>query len=57
MVCPSGGISKILELRCLLLVFTLYKAFLKSKRRSGTSFPAFFSVYSFKKNIFHVIFY
>ena len=33
----------ILKLSCRPLAFTLYKTFVKNKKRSGTSFPASFS--------------
>ena len=37
--------------------FTSFKAFLKSKKKSGTSLPASFSAWILKKNILLVIFY
>ena len=46
----------ILKLRSRPLAFTLYQAFLKNKKRSGTSLLASFFVWCLKKNIFHVIF-
>ena len=42
-VCPSGGLKKILTLRCWPLAFASYKTFLKDKKRSGTSFLGSFS--------------
>ena len=39
-----GVYQNILKLKCCPLGFTLYKAFLKYKKRSGTSLPASFSV-------------
>ena len=36
---------------------TLYKAFLKNKKISGTSLPASFPVWFLKKNISYVVFY
>ena len=39
------------------LAFTSHKAFLKNKKRSGTSLPASFSAWLFKENIYLVIFY
>ena len=49
--------QNMLKQRCWPLTFSFYKAFLKNKRRSGTSLPASFSAWFLKKNIFHVIFY
>ena len=40
-----GVYQNILKLKCCPLGFTLYKAFLKYKKRSGTSLPASFSVW------------
>ena len=37
---PSFGLSKLLKLSCKPLAFTSCKAFLKSKKSSGTSLPA-----------------
>ena len=45
-----------LKLSCRPLAFTSNKAFLKNKKRSGTSPPASFSVRFLKKNISLVIF-
>ena len=49
--------QNILKLRCRLLAFTSYQAFLKNKKRSETSLHALFSVQFLKKNISLVIFY
>ena len=49
--------QSILKLRCGPLEFTSYKAFSKHKKKSGTSFPALFSVSFIKKNIYCGIFY
>ena len=49
--------QNILELRCLPLGLTLYEAFLKNKKRSGTSLTASYSTWFLKKNISHIIFY
>ena len=47
-----------LQLRCLRLAFTLYKAFfLKKKKRSRTSLPASFSPCFSKKYSHHVMFW
>ena len=54
----SWGLSRyILKLSCRTLVITTYKAFLKNKKRSGTSLSASFSAWFLKKNISVVIFY
>ena len=53
----SWGLSKYIEINCKPLTFTSHKAFLKNKKRSGTSLPASFSAWLFKKNIYLVIFY
>ena len=54
----SGGLQKnILKRRCWPFDFTFYKAFWKSKERSGTSLPVLFSVWFLKKNITHIIFF
>ena len=58
-VCPSRELPKYMEtinIRCWPLAFTLYKDFLKKKKRSRTSLPALFSDWILKKNIFHVLF-
>ena len=47
----------ILKLRCWPLAFTLYKALLKSKRRSGTGLLVWFCALFLSKNILHVILY
>ena len=39
------------------LAFTIYKAFLKNKKRPGTSLPASFLAWFLKKNISFVLFY
>ena len=49
--------QNILKLRCWPIVFILYKAFLKNKKRAGTSLPARFSIWFVKRNISHVVFY
>ena len=54
---PSWGLSKDIEISCKQLAFTLCKAFLKNKKRSGTSRPASFSAWFLKKNISLAIFY
>ena len=45
------GYRNILKLSCRPLAFTSYKAFLKNKKRSGTSLPASFSAWFLMKNI------
>ena len=55
-VCQVEDYRKWSELSCRPLAFTSYKAFLKNKKRSGTSLPTSFSAWFFKKNI-SVIFY
>ena len=47
----SCGLSKKLKLSCRPLNFISYKAFLKSKKRSGTKLPTSFTGWSLKKNI------
>ena len=42
-VCQIEDYRNILKLSCRPLAFTLYKAFLKNKKRSETSLPASFS--------------
>ena len=44
------GYLKILKLTFRSLAFTLYKAFLKNKKRSGTSLPGSFFAWLLKKN-------
>ena len=56
-VCQVEDYWNILKLSCRPLVFTSYKAYLKSKTRSGTNLPVSFSACVFKKNISLVIFY
>ena len=41
-VCQVEGYQKILKLSCFPLAFTLHKAFLKDKKRSGTILPTTF---------------
>ena len=53
----SWDYRKWLKLSCRPFAFTSYKAFLKNKKRSGTSLPASFSAWVLKKNIFVVIFH
>ena len=55
-VCQVEGYRNILKLRCRPLAFTSYKAFLKIKKRSGTSLLALFSTWFLKKIISLVIF-
>ena len=54
MVCQVDGYQNILKLSCSPFAFTLYKAFLKNKKGSGTSLPASVSVRFLKNNIFLV---
>ena len=55
---PSGGLCQvILKRNWGPLAFTSYKAFLKNKKRSGTSLPTLFSAWFLKKNIYLVIFH
>ena len=56
-VCQVEDYRKWLKLSCRPFAFTSYKAFLKNKKRFGTSLPASFSAWFFKKNISVVIFY
>ena len=53
----SESCQNISKLRCWPVAFTLFKAFLKIKKRSATNRPASFSALFLKKNISHVIFY
>ena len=53
----SRGLPKYIETKVLITCFTSYKAFLKNKKKPGTSFPVPFSAWFLKKNIFQVIFY
>ena len=55
--CQLEGYGNILKLTCRPLAFTSYKASLKNKKRSGTSFLATFSAWFMKKNISLVILY
>ena len=50
---PSRELSKLIESK--LQTTTSYKAFLKNKKRSGTSVSASFSAWFLKKNISLVI--
>ena len=54
---PSWRLSKVIETKLQTTCFNSYKAFLKNKKSSGTSFPASFSAWFLKKNIFVVKFY
>ena len=54
---PVEGYQNILKLSCRPLAFTLYKAFLKNKKRSGTILPVLLCACLLKKNISRVIFY
>ena len=56
-VCKAEDYRDILKLSCKLLAFIAYKAFLKNKKRSGTSFTASFSAYFLKKNNSLVMFH
>ena len=56
-VCQVKGYRNMWKLNCRPLAFTFYKAFLKEKRRSGTSLPVSFSALFLKKNISLVICY
>ena len=51
------GYQNILKLSCRPLAFTSYKAFLKNKKRYGTSLPASLSALFSEKSISLVIFY
>ena len=42
-VCQADDYQNILKLGCIQLAFTSYEAFLKNKKRSGTSLPDLFS--------------
>ena len=54
-VCQVEDYQNILKLSCRPLAFTSYKAFLKNKKRSGTSLPASFSLHGFWRKIFLVL--
>ena len=56
-VCQVEVFWNTLKLSCRPLAFTSSKAFLKNKKRSGTSLPASFFAWFLKKNIYLVIFY
>ena len=56
-VCQVEVYWNTLKLSCRPLAFTSSKAFLKNKKRSGTSLPASFFAWFLKKNIYLVIFY
>ena len=53
----AEGYRKILKLSCRPLAITSYKAYLKNKKKSGTSLPVSFSARFLKKNIFFSISY
>ena len=55
-VCQVEGYQNMLKLNSKQLAFTSYKAFLKKQRRSGTSFPASFSAWFWRKIYFSVLF-
>ena len=55
--CEVEGHQNILKLSCKPLAFTSCKAFLKNKKKSGTSPLAPYSALFLKKNIYLVIFY
>ena len=55
-VCPKGCLPKYINIRFWLFAFILYKALLKSKKRSRNSLPAPFFAWFLKKNISHVIY-
>ena len=55
-VCQVEGYQNMLKLSSKQLAFTSYKAFLKKQRRSGTSFPASFSAWFWRKIYFSVLF-
>ena len=56
-VCQVEDYQNILKLSSRPLAFTSFEVFVKSKKRSGTSFPASFSAWLLRKNIFLVTFY
>ena len=56
-ICQVEDYRNWFKLSCRPLVFTSSKAFLKSKRRSGTSLPASFSAWLLKEHISLVIFF
>ena len=51
------GYRNILKLSCRSLSFISYKAFVKNKKRSGTTLCASFCAWYLKKNISFIIFY
>ena len=55
--CQVEDYRSILKLSCRTLAFVSYQASLNNKKRSGTSLPASFSAWCFKKNISLVIFF
>ena len=55
--CQVEGYRNLLKLSSKALAFTLYKAFLKTKKRSDTSLSASFSMSILKKSISLVILY
>ena len=56
-VCQVEDFGKWLKLSCGPLAFTSSKAFIKNKKRSGTSLPVSLFTWYLKKNISVVIFY
>ena len=56
-VYEAEGYQNILKLGCIPLAFTLFEAFLKNKKRSGTSLSTVFSAQFLKKSIFVDMFY
>ena len=56
-VCHVEDYRKWLKLSCRSLAFTSNEAFLKNKKRTGTSLPNSISAWYLKKNIYLVIFF
>ena len=56
-VCSSEVYQNILKLKCWSFALTLYLAFLKNKKKSGTCLSISFPVWCLKKNISHAILY
>ena len=54
---PSLGLSKYIETKLQSTWFFSYKICLENKKRSGTSFPIFFSAWFLEESISLVIFY
>ena len=54
---PSWGLSKYIETKLQTTYFCSYKAFLKNKKRSGTSISDSILAWFLKKNIYLVLFY